>query len=85
MSPDKDAFLLKDILRACRKTGAGLILHANRGWPPSLMREVFEAGAFLLFQEQPGEQSSSWSRFESEVERRRPDFRAFYLQRDFLP
>ena len=85
MSPDKDAFLLKDVLRACRTTGAGLILHANRSWPLSLMREVFEAGAFLLFQEQPGEQSSSWSRFESEVERRRPDFRAFYLQRDFLP
>jgi len=85
VSPDKDAFLLKDILRACRKTGAGLILHANLGWPPSLMREVFEAGAFLLFHGQPSERASSLSTVESEAARRRPDFRAFYLQRDFLP
>jgi len=85
VSPDKDAFVLKDILRACRKTGAGLILHPNRAWPLALMREVFEAGAFFLFQEEPSEKASPLSGFECEAERRRPDFRAFYLRRDFLP
>ena len=84
-SPDKDAFLLDDILRACRKTGAGLILHLNSGWPLSLMRKVFEAGAFLLFDGQPSGWASSLSALESEAARRRPDFRAFYLHRDFLP
>jgi hypothetical protein len=85
VSPDKDAFLLKDILRACRKTGAGLILHAHPGWPPSLLSEAFEAGAFLLFHGQASERASSLRRLENEAARRRPDVRAFYLHRDFLP
>lgn len=83
--PDKDAFLLKDILHVCRKTGAGLILHVNPSWPPSLLNEVFEAGAFLQFHGQPTDRASSLSKLESEAARRRPDFRAFYLHRDFLP
>jgi hypothetical protein len=84
-SPDRDAFLLKDILRACRKTGAGLILHPDASWPLPFVKEAFEAGAFLQLQEQPAGRASSRTSMESEASRRRPDVRAFYLQRDFLP
>jgi len=84
-APEQHLFLLKDILAAGRKSGAGLILHVEDAWPVTLLNELRREGAFLHFHTPQSERASDRRTLELISARRAPDFRAFYLHADFLP
>jgi hypothetical protein len=82
---EEDAPLLADLIRQAAPAGSGLILHVEKGQGLSVLRELFGAGAYLLFKTPPGESGSSLRAFEIEARKRAPGFRTFYLYTTFLP
>lgn len=85
LESEKAEFLITDILRAGRKSGAGFILHLEDAGSTARLRRIFEAGGFLEFHTPPSESSPDRRKLEVECARRRPDARAFYLHADFFP
>jgi len=83
--PDKDLYILRDVLQASRLSRSGIVLHLNRVSALSLAGEAFERGAYLRFHTPPSERPSALRKLEVEAARRRLDPRAFYLSCDFLP
>lgn len=82
--PDKDLFILRDVLGASRRSRSGFVLHLNEVSCLSLAAEAFGRGAYLRCHTPPCERTSVLKKLEDEAARRRLDPRAFYLSCDFL-
>jgi len=81
----EDAPLLVDLLEQATAAEAGLILHIEKGQDLIVLRELFKAGAYVLFKTPPSDSWSSLRPLETEARKRVPGFRTYYLYTTFLP
>jgi len=77
--------LLTDISAEASASGSGLVIHLEKGLPVETVRDLLEAGAFVLFKTPPADRRSSFRALEQQARKRALDRRAFYLYLDFLP
>ena len=77
--------LLVDIAAEAAASGSGLVIHVEKGLKAETVRELLEAGAFVIFKTPLAERRSSLRALEQLARRRAPDKRAYYLYLDFLP
>jgi hypothetical protein len=83
-SADEGA-LLTDISAEAAASGSGLIIHLEKGLVVETVRDLLEAGAFVLFKTPPADRRSSFRALERQARKRTLDRRASYLYPDFLP
>jgi hypothetical protein len=81
---DGDVVLLTDCLAAARVRGVQLIFHLEHSLPLAWLEDIFAAGAFVLFKIPPTDYRSWLRPFEQASKKRRPDFRATYIDATFL-
>jgi hypothetical protein len=81
---EADVVLLTDCLAAARARGVQLIFHLERNLPLAWLEDIFAAGAFVLFKIPPTDYRSRLRPFEQASKKRRPDFRATYVDATFL-
>jgi len=77
--------LLADIAAEASASGSGLVIHIEKGLPAETVRDLLEAGAFVLFKTPPADRGSSFRALEQRARKRALDKRAYYLYPDFLP
>jgi hypothetical protein len=77
--------LLTDISAGAAASGSGLVVHLERGLGVETVRDLLEAGAFVLFKTPPADRRSSFRALERQARKRTLDRRAYYLYPDFLP
>jgi hypothetical protein len=77
--------LLKDIAAVASASGSGLVIHLEKGLAVETVRDLLEAGAFVLFKTPPADRRSSFRVPERRARKRTLDRRAYYLYPDFLP
>ena len=82
-SADEGA-LLTDISAEAAASGSGLVIHLEKGLVVETVRELLEAGAFVLFKTPPADWRSSFRALERRARKRTLDRRAYYLYLDFL-
>ncbi len=81
----EDPALVLDKVRAAVSAGAKLILHVEKGLDFSLLRDVIETQAFVLFKSSLFDYKSPFRALERMARKRKLDFRAYYLYPTFLP
>jgi len=81
----EDPALVLDKVRAAVSAGAKLILHVEKGLDISLLRDVINTQAFVLFKSSLFDYRSPFRALERKTRKRKPDFRAYYLYPAFLP
>jgi len=77
--------VLVDIAAEAAASGSGLVIHLEKGLTAETVRELLEAGAFVIFKTPPADRRSSLRALERQARKRAPDRRAYYLYLDFLP
>jgi hypothetical protein len=77
--------LLTNISAKASAAGSGLVIHLEKGLPVETVRDLLEAGAFVLFKTPAADRRSSFRALERQARRRILDRRAYYLYLDFLP
>jgi hypothetical protein len=77
--------LLIDISAGASASGSGLVIHLEKGLAVETVRDLLEAGAFILFKTPPADRRSSLRALEQQARKRAPDRRSYYLYLDFLP
>jgi len=82
-SQDRD--VLMEILKAGLSNGANFVIHLKEEWKDYELREVIKAGAIILFKSVLRDYKSPLKPLEKEAERRKLDFRTYYLYPLFLP
>jgi hypothetical protein len=81
----EDAAPFIDLARQALLSGAGLAIHIEKGTELDLARELFEAGAYLLFRTPPADYRSAFRALERRARKRTLPSRAYYLYTTFLP
>lgn len=81
---EQGAFLA-DIAVEAAASGSGLVIHLGKGMAFEAVRDLLEAGAFVLFKTPPADRLSSFRALERRARKRTLDRRACYLYPDFLP
>jgi len=81
----EDPALVLDKVRAAVSAGAKLILHVEKGLDISLLRDVINTQAFVLFKSSLFDYRSPFRALERKTRKRKLDFRAYYLYPAFLP
>jgi hypothetical protein len=76
---------LADLTAAASASGAGLVIHMERGLALEVVRGLLEAGAFVLFKTPPADRRSSFGALERRARKRAPDRRGYYLFPVFPP
>jgi len=77
--------LLAEIAAEAAASGSGLVVHLEKGLAVETVRDLLEAGAFVLFKTPPADRRSSFRDLERRARKRTLDRRAYYLYLDFLP
>ena len=77
--------LLAGIAAEAAVSGSGLVIHLEKGLAVETVRDLLEAGAFVLFKTPPADRRSSFRALERRARKRTLDSRAYYLYPDFLP
>jgi len=85
INAEEDGQLLADLIRQAEAARAGLVLHVETGLDLTLLRQLFHAGAYVLFKTPPSDSWSSLRPLETEARKRAPGFRTYYLYTTFLP
>jgi hypothetical protein len=85
LAGDGEPTLLVDISAEAAASGSGLVMHVEKGVPVEIVRDLLEAGAFLLFNTPPAGRGSRLRRVEDEARKKQLDNRSFYLHAFFLP
>ena len=81
---EDDAVLLCDSVRTARAHDANIVLHIESPLNLAWLEDIFEAGAFVLFQTPPSDYRSPQRPFELRAKRRKLDFRTSYLFPAFM-
>ena len=76
---------LAEIAAEAAASGSGLVIHVEKGLAVETVRDLLEAGAFVLFKTPPADRRSSFRALERRAGKRTLDRRAYYLYPDFLP
>lgn len=77
--------LLADIAAEAAASGSGFVIHLEKGLAVETVRDLLEAGAFVLFKTPPADRRSAFRALERRARKRTLDRRACYLYPDFLP
>jgi len=80
----KDSELLLEILRARTQKRTNLVLHVEKAWKASQLRDIIKAGAVVLFQSTPSDFKSPLRSLERESQKKKLDFRSYYLYPNLL-
>lgn len=80
----EDIKLLIEAIRASLSKRAYFVVHIERKWDASQLRDVLDAGATILFKTSPSDYKSPLRPLEEEAGKRKLDFRAYYLFPNFL-
>lgn len=84
--PDGEAFsLLMDVIEEGKAGGSRLILHVEKGLSLPELKDIFEAGAHVLFKTPPSDRTSPLRSLEKKARKKKLDFRAYYLYTTILP
>ena len=81
----EDPALVLDKARAVISAGTKLVLHVEKGLDISLLRDVINTQAFVLFKSSLFDYRSPFRALERKTRKRKLDFRAYYLYPAFLP
>jgi hypothetical protein len=81
----EEGSLLADFSVEAAASGSGLVIHLEKGLAVETVRDLLEAGAFVIFKTPPADRRSSFRALERQARKRTPDRRAYYLYLDFLP
>ena len=81
----EDAALLFDVAKQAAAAGAGLVLHVEEAASASALRDVLQAGAFVLFKIPGLDYKSPLWPLQQQARRKDLDFRAYYLYTTILP
>lgn len=80
----EDLALVLPIIKAGRSAGVNLVLYLEKGLDFASLQDITRAGAFVLFNFSLSDYKSPFRILEKEAERKKLDFRAFYLYPNFL-
>jgi hypothetical protein len=81
----EDTSILLEIIKAAGAAGAALVLHVEKGLGLEVVRGLMRAGALVLFKTPPSDYKSFFRTLEQQAQRRRLDFKAYYLYTTILP
>jgi hypothetical protein len=81
----EDISLLLETIKAAGAAGAALVLHVEKGLGLEVLHDLMRAGAIVLFKTPPSDCHSPFRTLERRAQRRRLDFRAYYLYTTILP
>ena len=81
---EDDAVLLCDSVRTARAHDANIVLHIESPLNLAWLEDIFQAGAFVLFQTPPSDYRSPQRPFELRAKRQKLDFRTYYLFPAFM-
>lgn len=84
LQKEDDAVLLCDLAKAARGRGGNIALHLESPLALAWISDIFDAGAFVLFQTPPSDYRSPQKPFELRAERQAPDPRSYYLYPAFM-
>ncbi len=84
MEQDEDWLLVQDVSRASRKEGGGVVFHVEMAEDVALLRELMEAGVFLIFRSLLVDYRSALRNLIEEARTKKLDFRSYYLYPFFL-
>jgi len=81
---EEQRLLLKDVCRSCRSGGGGLIVHLEDEAEYDLVKDLMDAGAYVLFLYGLFDYRSPFRKLKEKAEQKGFDFRAYYLRHDFF-
>jgi len=81
----EDNALLLEVTKGFAAAGSNLVLHIEKGLELDALRDIIRAGAFVIFKTPPSDYKSSFRALEQQAQRRKLDFRAYYLYTTILP
>ena len=81
----EDPTLIVDKLKSAVSAGLRCVLHVERGLDVSLLQDVMNAGAWILFKSSLFDHKSPLRALEKRARRRKLDYRAYYLYPNILP
>ncbi len=81
----EDAALLLEVIKEASAACSNLVLHVEEGLELDMLRDIVQAGAFILFKTPPSDYKSSFLAIEQQARRKKLDFRAYYLYTTILP
>jgi hypothetical protein len=81
---EQDVTVFADCVAAARGKGSNLVFHLEHPIALAWLENIFASGAFVLFNIPPTDYRSPLRPFEAASKKRRPDFRATYIDATFL-
>ena len=84
MEKAEDMELLIDVIKNPHSRGKCFILHVEKKWEILQLKDILDAGAFILFKSPPSDYKSSLRPVEDRARKKKLDFRAYYLYPEFL-
>ena len=81
---EEQRLLLEDLCHSCSAGGGGLIVHLEDEAEYELVKDLIEAGAYVLFLYGLFDYRSPFRKLKEKAEQKDFDFRAYYLQHDFF-
>ncbi len=81
---EEQRLLLEDLCHSCRSGGGGLIVHLEDEAEYELVKDLIEAGAYVLFLYGLFDYRSPFRKLKEKAEQKDFDFRAYYLLHDFF-
>jgi len=82
---EESQVMIRDIVLSARFAGSNLVLHWDNGKDFSLLDDIVNAGAVVLFKSPLFDYKSPLKVLEKRIRRKRLDFRAYYLHPSILP
>jgi len=83
LKDEESRTLISEFIHSERSVGSNLILHVKEGLDLSILREIMQAGAFVIFPPSRIGYESPYKDLEKKAARRRLDFRTYYLYPEF--
>ncbi len=81
----EDASSVAEMVKESPFRGSRFVLHVEEGLAIDSLREIFKAGAFVLFKTPGSDFRSRFRALEQRAAKKKLDFRAYYLYMTFLP
>lgn len=79
LKDEENRTFISELIQSERSAGSNLILHVKEELDRSIVREIMQAGAFVIFPPSRIGYESPYKDLEKKAARRRLDFRAYYL------
>lgn len=80
----EDINLVLDAVKSALSSGVKIVLHVEKGLDYTLLRDIMNSGAYILFKSSLFDYKSPFRILEKEAKKRKLDFRSYYLYPAFL-